>query len=277
MTIASRLGRALAAAVLLASVVPGAALAAVGHVASVEGTAEIGRDGVFSLAETGTDIDLGDELRTTEGRMRVVFQDDSVLNIAENTRLVVDSQVFDPDQDTFSSALRLLSGKVRAAVSAYYQEPGAEFEVETPTAVAGVRGTTFLISYDEALDVTEVLGIRGRVHVRSLDERLGDGVFVTAKEATTVAPGEAPEPPAVLDDLLFRERLDSLEVLGRVEVGGLASGAALQTGGEVAPADRAPVTGAEVTSLDDLRDASDVVGQPLPVVETTRGRLGVPF
>jgi hypothetical protein len=254
-----------------------AALAAVGQVASVEGIVDIGRAGVFSPAETGMDVELGDELRTADGRLRVIFQDDSVLNLAENTRLVIDSQVFEPEQSRFNSVMRLLGGKVRAAVSEYYQQPGAEYEVETPTAVAGVRGTTFLVTYDEMDDVTEVLGIRGRVHVRNLDERLGEGVYVSAKEATTVVPGQDPAPPSVLDELRFRERLDALEILGRQGLGNVASGATLQTGGEVAAADRAPLATSGATTLDDLRDASDVAGQPLGVVETTRGRLGVPF
>ena len=265
------------ALVSLLGLAPAAALAAVGQVASVEGIVDIGRAGIFSPAETGMDIELGDELRTADGRLRVVFQDDSVLNLSENTRLVVDSQVFEPEQNRFNSVMRLLGGKVRAAVSEYYQQPGAEYEVETPTAVAGVRGTTFLVTYDEIDDVTEVLGIRGRVHVRNLDERLGEGVYVSAKEATTVVPGQDPATPSVLDELRFRERLDALEILGRQGLGNLASGATLQTGGEVAPADRAPLATSGVTTLDDLRDASDVVGQPLGVVETTRGRLGVPF
>lgn len=251
--------------------------AAVGNVASIEGEAEVGRDGVFAAAEIGTEVALGDELRTGDGRLRVVFRDDSVLNLAEDTRVVIDEQVFDPDQGQYNSVMRLLRGKVRAAVSHYYGEAGAEYEVETPTAVAGVRGTTFAISYDEVERLTEVVGIRGRVHVRSLDERLGDGVFVTAKEATTVAPDNAPVPPVLLDEMLFRERLDAIEVLGRAGLGDLASGATLRGGGEVAPADRAPRAATQWTTLDDLRDASDVVGQPLPVVETTRGRLGVPF
>lgn len=256
---------------------PAAAVAAVGHIAVVEGQADLGRGGEYSAAGVGMEIELGDELRTADGRLRVVFQDDSVLNIAENTRLVVDEQVFQPEQGRFNSVMRLLGGKVRAAVSRYYQEPGAAYEVETPTAVAGVRGTTFLVTYDDSDEVTEVIGIRGRVHVRSLDERLGDGVYVSAKEATSVSPGTEPAPPSLLDEMFFRERLDAFEIIGRQGLGNVASGAAVQGGGEVAPADRAPLTGSQVTTLDDLRDASDVLGQPLPVVETTRGRLGVPF
>jgi hypothetical protein len=270
----------LALAFALTVAVPAAVCAQeVGSIASAAGSVEIGRGDGIVAAEVGTGVQLGDELRTgADGRLRVVFQDDSVLNLGEDTRLVVDEQVFQPEQGRFSSLVRLLGGKVRAAVAEHYQRPGASYEVEPPTAVAGVRGTTFLVAYDEAEEVTEVLGIHGRVSVRSLDERLGEGVFVSAREATSVAPGRAPAAPEVLNDTLYRERLEGLEILGRLGLGGIATGALVQMGGAVLPPDRAPLATSKLTTaLDDQRDASDVVGQPLPVVETTRGRLGVPF
>lgn len=273
-----RAARTTATALLAAACLsPAPVLAAVGHVAAADGEAEIGRGGVFATAEIGDAVELGDELRTGDGRLRVVFRDDSVLNLSEQTRVVVDEQVFAPDEGQFGSVLRLLHGRIRAAVSHYYGTAGSSYEVETPTAVAGVRGTTFVVGYDDEERLTEVIGVRGRVHVRGLDERLGDGVFVTAQEATTVAADGAPAPPIAIDEFLFRERLDAVEALGRGNLGGLASGGLLRGGSEVAPADRAPRAATQVTTLDDLRDASDVVGQPLPVVTTTRGRLGVPF
>lgn len=251
--------------------------AAVGQIAAVEGQAEVGRGGSTVPAAIGYEIELGDELRTGDGRMRILFRDDSVLSLSEDTNLVVDEQVFNPEAGNFSSVIRLLGGRIRAAVSEYYGEPGAAYEVETPTAVAGVRGTTFTVAYDDENRVTEVMGIRGRVHVRNLDDRLGDGVYLSAQEVTTVAPDGAPAPPEMIEEFLYRERLDAVEALGRGGLGRLAGGAMLRGGAEVASADRAPRAAVQSSAFNDLRDASDVVGQPLPVVETTRGRLGVPF
>jgi ferric-dicitrate binding protein FerR (iron transport regulator) len=265
----------IALALLLAA--PGIALGAdVGAIASVTGHAEVGRSGQWTPATAGMGVQLGDELRTKDGRMRVVFQDDSTLNLAENTTLVVDDQVFQPEQSTFKSLMKVIRGKVRATVGSVYQKPGATYEIETPTAVAGVRGTTFLVSYDEADNTTEVLGIRGKVHVRGLSERLGDGVFVTSRELTEIGKGEGATKPEMMDEQLYRQRLEGLEILSRRGLGGLASGLALTTGSAVPVPDRAPMASSKLTTgLDDLPNAADVVGQPL--VQGNRGSLGVPF
>ena len=247
----------------------------IGSIATVAGTAELGRGGTWTTAQPGMGVRLGDQLRTTDGRMKVVFQDDSVLNLAENTSVAVDDQVFQPQQGTFKSLMKLLKGKVRATVGSVYQTPGSAYEVETPTAVAGVRGTTFLVSYDDENDHTEVLGIHGRVYVRGLNERLGDGVFITSHEATEIGAGQRASQPERLDDELYNQRLQGLEILSRGGLGGLTTGA-VQIGSAVAPPDRAPLAAAKLTtSFEDLRDTASVVGQPIG--QNTRGSLGVPF
>ena len=81
-------------------------------IASLEGSAEIGRSGTWYPAKLGLAIYLGDELRTPKpGRLRVVFQDDSVLTLGDDSHVVVDEQVFDPNQGTVRSFMRLLRGK----------------------------------------------------------------------------------------------------------------------------------------------------------------------
>jgi len=267
-------------ALVAALALPVAALAQdVGAVASAAGQAELGRDGAWSPAEAGMGVRLGDQLKTGNGQLKVVFQDESVLNLAENTVITVDDQVFQPQEGTFKSLMKLMRGKVRATVGSYYQQSGANYEVETPTAVAGVRGTTFLVSYDEADEVTQVVGIHGRVHVRGLDERIGEGVYVTAHEATEVGAGEPATRPQRLDEDIFHQRLEGVELLGLPGTSRLAGTLALQSGETVPAPDRAPIATSRKTAndFDDLRDPSDVTGQPLGVVSTTRGRLGVPF
>ena len=108
-----------------------------GTVAAVEGTAEIGRGGTWQAAAAGSSVQVGDELKTgNPGRMRVVFRDDTVLNLADDTQVTVDQQVFAPDQGLFRSSMQLLRGKVRALVGEYYSRPAATYEINTATAVA---------------------------------------------------------------------------------------------------------------------------------------------
>jgi hypothetical protein len=248
----------------------------VGTVASTRGAAEIGRGGARSAATVGETVQLGDELHTgSDGQLRVVFRDDSVIDLAENSSLVVDQQVFDPAASHYSSLLQLVAGKARAFVSQYYRTPGAAYEVQTPTAVAGVRGTSFLVDYDPVNDNTDVVGIHGQIEVRSLT---GESVFITAQEATTVWRNAPPTPPQKLDELHFHREIEGLDQMAMGNVGVLAGGHALTGGGTVPAPDRAPSASGTVGQLgrDQMRNTGDVLGQPPVIVGATRGSLGIP-
>jgi hypothetical protein len=252
----------------------------VGTVASLRGQAGINRGGARVATEVGTVVQLGDELKTgSDGQIRVVFRDDSVIDLGESSTLVVDTQVFNPDAGRFTSLMRLVSGRARALVSQYYKTTGASYHVETPTAVAGVRGTSFVVNYYPDSDVTEVVGIRGRIEVRSLAERATESVYITAHEATTVWRGEAPTPPEPLDEQRFKQQIEGYDQIALGNLGGLGATSALSGGNTVPAAEGAPSSGGLATQLgrDQLRNSGDVVGQPIPVVEATRGSLGVPF
>jgi hypothetical protein len=250
----------------------------VGSVSTVRGVAEIGRGGAFTPAAIGTAVQLGDTLRTGDGIMRVVFRDDSVIDVTENSTLVIDKQVFNPEAGQYNSLLRLVAGKARALVNEVYgTTPGSSYEVETPTAVAGVRGTSFWIIYDASRDATDVIGIQGRIQVRSLAERLHDTVYVTAAEGTTVMRGMAPTAPEAVSDDFLRYEDEVLQPLALGSVGSLAANNTVKAGESVPAPDRAPSASglAGQVGRDELRNPGDVAGQPLN--GDTRGRLGVPF
>jgi hypothetical protein len=255
----------------------------VGSVASVRGDAQIGRGGTFTPATVGAGVQLGDELRTGDGQMRVVFRDDSLIDLTERSSLIVDTQVFDPANGTYNSLLKLLSGKARALVSKVYGNPGASYEIQTPTAVAGVRGTTFLIEYDPSRDATDVIGIEGRIMVRSLADVLNNTVYVTASEGTTVVRGAAPTRPEPIDPDYMLHQSNVLQPLATGAGGAGGAGVAASSGtgtgtNNVPPPDRAPSSGglAGQVGRDELRNSGDVAGQPPAVLNSGRGQLGVP-
>jgi hypothetical protein len=242
---AARLFCAAAVIALLAGLVlPSLAMAQeIGTVAALEGTVEIGRAGVFSPAALGSTVSIGDEIRTSRpGRVRVVFRDDSVLNIGEDSNLRLDEQVFDPDRGVFRTLIHLLKGKVRAIVGDYYQRPRGVFEIETATAVSGVRGTEFVIAYDPVAEVTEVVGVTEQVAVNSVRDRVGHRVFVSTQQLTVVRKGEYPTPPAKISDQLFRQYIEDLDFIGR----GRAESAALASSTLKGTGVPAPETAAQV-------------------------------
>ncbi len=271
----------LAAALLL---VPGLGRAQeVGTVAAVEGQGEIGHGGNWNAATPGASVHEGDQLRTGRpGRLKVVFRDDSVVTVSDESVVTIDKQVFDPDRGRVESLIGLLQGKLSTLVGEYYNRPGTAYEVKTPTAVGGVRGTEFAVSFDPDTEVTEVVGISGHVVVHSVIDPTGPGVLLTAHEASTVLPGQLPTAPRRLDDTLFRQDLEGIDFMGMRGVGSVNLASGLQSGATVPPPDRAgigsgPAPVGHSPSQPDARDASDLVGQSPPVIESMKGQLGIQF
>jgi len=254
----------------------------VGTVAAIEGTAEIGRAGVWNAAAIGTPIHQGDQLRTSRpGRLRVVFQDDTVLSVSDDSRVTVDEQVFQPKEGTSRSVLGLLQGKVSALVGEYYHNTGATYEIKTVTAVAGVRGTDFVVRYDPIDDVTDVVGLAGRVEVHSARDPKGPAVFITAREQTSVVQGRLPSPPRRLSDKMFRQYIEGIEFIGGGAAESLTAGHPLLAGASVPKPDRAATVTASGTadrtqSIREQRDASSLIQQP-PGVFGPGGKLRITF
>lgn len=264
----------LAALVLLA--LPCAAQE-VGTVAALDGTADIGRHGVWTAAAAAAPIEQGDQLRTGRpGRLKVVFQDDSVLSVADESLVVINEQVFDPANSKTRSYFDLIRGKLNSIVSEYYSRPGASYEVKTPTAVAGVRGTEFSVSYDPADETTEVLGFSGKVEVHSLLDPAGPGVIITANESTTVLEGHLPTTPRRFNEKLFRQQLEGFSFIGGGRFESATTGHALAQGSTVPSSDRAPAVLPSVASTG-VHDASTLIGQSPAIVKAMTGQLGISF
>jgi hypothetical protein len=164
---------------------------AAGSVAAVEGKADLVRGTTSQPASVGAAVNVGDG---------------SDLEISKN--------VFAPDEGTVSSVVRLLSGKVRALVSEYYKDPLAQYQVETATAVSGVRGTDFIVLYREGEAVTDVVGLTGKVEVHGVTDLRGHGVVVTAKMKTTVARGGYPTEPRPVSEAELQDYLAGLDFIG---------------------------------------------------------------
>lgn len=186
-----------------------------GTVAAVVGTLQLQRGGAWQNAGIGAPVFVGDRLRTSAtDRAKVVFSDDSVLDVGPDTEVLLDKQVFDAATHRFQSLLRLAKGKIRAWVSEYYHEPHARYEVETPTAIAGVRGTEFIASYNPNSEVTEIVGIADQVEVVGKLAVIGSGVQVGPRLHTEVQKGRFPTAPQRLDDAELQQYLEGLDIVG---------------------------------------------------------------
>lgn len=144
-----------------------------------------------------------------DSRAKIVMSDRNVINISPGTTLKIEKYENNPKTGEKNVLINLQEGKARTNVEQKYDGEKSKFQIRTPTAVAGVRGTQFLVSFDPGSQLTQVVTLRGAVSFASLDAPAGaQAVMVRKGESTSMAPGaEAPEPPKVLPKEEIR-RLD---------------------------------------------------------------------
>ncbi len=168
----------------------------VGEVIAVRGNAWIVPDnGVREKLERRRQVAVGDKILTAENSyVKIFLIDDSVLTVGANSRFVISK--FIVNERSRISIFNLIEGKVKAVISKFLRK-GAENRVliNTPTAVAGVRGTEFVVETNGQM--TEVGVLDGEVEVR---DRNGMGsVILKPGYQTMVRMGGAPMPPRPLN------------------------------------------------------------------------------
>jgi hypothetical protein len=161
---------------LLISISPALA-EAVGKFTAIEGRVDVLRPGEkrASPVALGEAVSEGDIVRTkSDSFAEITFSDDTVLKLTQSTRVEIKEYLLSGNK-RHSGALKLLRGKVRATVSkglgrvipVIYSGPST-FKIETPTAVAGVKGTDFFVFYD--MGTTGVFVLEGAVDTMGLHD-----------------------------------------------------------------------------------------------------------
>ena len=146
-------------------------------------------------ATNGAQLSSGDLIRTKSGASaEVVYLDGTLLRVGQRSRIDI-GEHFSGTSPT-SSEVRLVRGKVQAVVDLSKittAAPGAKrFQIRTPNAIAGVRGTDYTVAYEK--DQTNVLVTSGQVFVYNLVKD-GQIVNLTPGTLTTVIGKNRPTPP----------------------------------------------------------------------------------
>ena len=124
----------------------------------------------------------------------MVFSDKSILILSENTTLDVTEHVYDPDNKKRKSLFKLYEGRVRAIVGQLFGA-SSRFEIETPVAVAGVKGTDFDTHHKQPCST--VYTSAGDVNARNVDPAVKDDVSVTDGYLTIVCEEKPPTAPVL--------------------------------------------------------------------------------
>lgn len=243
--------------------------AAVGKVAEITGGAVVVPAGMEAKSKTiplavGSELNKGDLVVTGAGSaVTVEFLDKSTMKIGEKTKIQIKIK---GTKATSKSKLHLFNGKVRLRVKGGVAR--GLFEVTTPAAVAGVRGTDFLVVYSAG--VSKVVVFEGVVAVKSLMEDVGRAVNVPAAHSTQVRMGREPAAPARVEVAEIQQLDRSMEM--KEEKGGEAGAeeGAPAEGGEAAeeePAEEEPVEEGEAGEGEAAAEEGTGEGEAEPAAE----------
>lgn len=93
---------------------------------------------------------MNDTVVTARARTRITFKDDSLVDITEQSKLVIDSFVYDDQQsDAAKMGLKVALGTARFASGQIAKHTPENIAIDTPTATVSVRGTDFTLTVDE--------------------------------------------------------------------------------------------------------------------------------
>lgn len=109
-----------------------------------------------------------------DSRAKIVMSDRNIINVLPNTKLKIEKYRGSARDKNVS--LNLIEGRVRTNIEQSYDGQSNKFEIRTSTAVAGVRGTQFMTSYDTGSKVTEILTFEGRVTLKALTRTSGNSL-----------------------------------------------------------------------------------------------------
>ena len=120
----------------------------IGSVTESSGTAIIKRGKDTIQIVKGTEIKTNDKIETKNGKVKIVFKDDTNVTVTESSSLIIDDFVYDPKSGAGKLGLKAAAGTVRYVSGSIAKDP-KNVKINTPTAAIAVRGTDFVMAVSE--------------------------------------------------------------------------------------------------------------------------------
>ena len=124
-------------------------LAAVGKVTEQTGPTEIVRNKKSIPSSLNSGVEMNDTIVTAKAKAKLTFEDNTTVNITEQSKLVIDDFVYDPKKGSGKIAMKVVLGTARYASGQIAKNNPQQVNVQTPTATVAVRGTDFSMTVDE--------------------------------------------------------------------------------------------------------------------------------
>ncbi len=123
----------------------------VGFIKNVSGEASIERDKVAVSAKVKDDVMEKDTLITGNGgSMGIILQDNSVMSVGPDTRVVISEFAFDPANEKLSLIAKIQKGIVVYLSGLIAKLKKGAVKFETNSSVCAIRGTRLAIRVDDA-------------------------------------------------------------------------------------------------------------------------------
>lgn len=134
------------------------AWADIGSVTEVTGAGSIKRGKDTIAIAKGTVIQTNDKVETKNGKIKIVFKDNTTVSVTEHSSLVIDDFVYDPKNAAGGKlGLKATGGAVRYVSGAIAGANPNSVKINTPTAAIAVRGTDFVMAVNETGASTVIL------------------------------------------------------------------------------------------------------------------------
>lgn len=145
-------------AILLFFITSNVAAASIGAVTElVNSPPSIQRQNSTLTGNKGTGVEMNDAIKTARGKVGITFEDDTKVQVNENSKLVIDDFVYDPKSKSGKLGAKIALGTVRYASGQIAKNSPQNVALKTPTATISVRGTDFTASVDELGQSTVIL------------------------------------------------------------------------------------------------------------------------
>jgi hypothetical protein len=191
----------------------------IGEFIQLTGPAQVDKKAGSSVdVSLGSKVESLDTIRTARSRANIKFKDDTQVAITENSKLVIDEYVFDPNRGAGKMSMKIALGTVRYASGAIAKNNNENINIQTPVATIGVRGTSFSMTVDEIGQSLVILlpnrdGSVGEIKVES---DAGQVILNKAFQSTYVASSEGkPAQPTILN--LTESQINNLLIVSKPE------------------------------------------------------------
>ena len=178
----------------------------IGNVDQVEGNGVIDRNKTDITIEQELEIEQYDTVKTGNGKVGILFVDDTRVDVTQHSKLIIDEFVYDPNTKKGKLNLSAKLGTIKYASGQIAKTSRQDIIITTPTATIGVRGTDFSMTIDELGGSTIILlpscDTQGNCLVGeiSVESAAGQVILNQAFQATQVyVPENPPTPPVKLD------------------------------------------------------------------------------